>query len=85
MPRQAARTSPFQVAQGAPLPTDVFRVYEATDPFHPRPYRLALRRSREAVLQADMDCGRKLMRLGRLVLETGEEAQARRLAQALYL
>ena len=82
MPRQATLASP---APGTPLPTDVFRVYEATDPFHPRPYRLALRQSREAVLRADMDSGRRLMRLGRLVLETREEALARRLAQALYL
>lgn len=82
MPRQAPRSGP---ALGAPLPTDVFRVYEATDPFHLRPYRLALRQSREAVLRADMDAGRKLMRLGRLVLETREEGLARRLAQALYL
>lgn len=72
-------------AQSPPLPTEQFRVYEATDPFHSGPFRLALRRSREAVLLADMESGRKLLRLGRLVLQTSDEARARRMAQALYL
>lgn len=68
-----------------PLPTEIFRVYEATDPFHATPFRLALRRSREETLLADMETGRKLLRLGRLVLQTSDEAQARRMAQQLYL
>lgn len=76
--------APRQTVTGQPLPTDLFRVYEATDPFHPGTFRLALRQSREAVLRADMDSGRKLMRLGRLILQTGDEAQARRMAQALF-
>lgn len=71
--------------QQPPLPVDVFRVYEATDPFHARPYRLALRKNRESRLREDIVSGRRLLSLGRLVLETRELALARAQAEALYL
>jgi len=64
---------------------DLFRVYEATDPFHPRPYRLALRLDREKRLREDISCGRSLIALGPLVLETSELALAQAEAEALYL
>lgn len=67
------------------LPTDLYRVYEATDPFHAEPFRLGLRMAREKRLLEDISSGRKLVRLGRLVLETRELALARAAAQALYL
>ncbi len=67
------------------LPLDLFRVYEATDPFHAAPYRLALRLTREKRLLEDISSGRKLLRLGRMVLETRELALARAQSQALYL
>lgn len=70
---------------GQNLPLDMYRVYEATDPFHPRPYRLALRQTRESRLREDINAGRRLMSLGRLVLETRELAVARAQAEALYL
>jgi len=71
--------------QPCDLPAELFRVYEATDPFHPRPYRLALRLAREKRLLDDISTGRSLLRLGRIVLETRELALARAQAEALYL
>ncbi|MBU1042756.1 MAG: hypothetical protein KKF77_16830 [Proteobacteria bacterium] len=67
------------------LPTEVYRVYEATDPFHARPYRLALCLAREKRLLEDISSGRRLLRLGRLVMETCEAAQACAGAETLYL
>lgn len=67
------------------LPTELFRVYEATDPFHPRPFRLALRLAREKRLLDDISSGRSLLTLGRVLLETRELALARAQAEALYL
>jgi len=67
------------------LPLDLYRVYEATDPFHPQPYLLGLRSTRERRLLEDINSGRRLMRLGRLVLETTELALARAHSQTLYL
>lgn len=67
------------------LPAEMYRVYEATDPFHPRPFRLALSRSREMRLQEDISSGRKLLRLGRMVMETRDAAQACAQADALAL
>lgn len=72
-------------AQTALLPLDLFRVYEATDPFHPAPYNVTLRLSREKRLLEDISAGRRLLRLGRMVLETRELALARTLSQAVYL
>lgn len=69
----------------AVLPLDLFRVYEATDPFHAAPYRLTLRLARETRLLEDISSGRKLLRLGRMVLETRELALARAQSQAMYL
>ena len=66
-------------------PEDVFRVYEATDPFHALPYRLAVSLAREACLLDDIDTGRRLVRLGPVLLETREENLARRMAETLYL
>jgi len=68
-----------------PLPLDLYRIYEATDPFHPLPYRLGLCLAREARLRDDITSGRRLMRLGALVLETTELTVARAQCQALYL
>lgn len=67
------------------LPTEMYRVYEATDPFHPRPYRLALCLAREKRLLEDISSGRRLMHLGRLVMETREAALACAGAEALFL
>ncbi|HWR05153.1 MAG TPA: hypothetical protein VN419_14195 [Humidesulfovibrio sp.] len=67
------------------LPLDLFRVYEVTDPFHAAPYRLTLRLAREKRLLEDISSGRKLLRLGRMVLETRELALARAQSQAMYL
>lgn len=67
------------------LPTELYRVYEATDPFHARPYRLALCLAREKSLMEDISSGRRLLRLGRMVMETREAALACAGAEALYL
>jgi hypothetical protein len=67
------------------LPTELFRVYEATDPFHPRPYRLALRLAREQRLRDDITCGRSLLALGQMLFETRELALARAQSETLYL
>jgi hypothetical protein len=67
------------------LPTDLYRVYEATDPFHSGTYRLALCLAREKRLLEDISSGRRLLRLGRLVLETRELALARAQSEALFL
>lgn len=67
------------------LPTEMYRVYEATDPFHPRPYRLALSLAREKSLIEDISSGRKLMRLGRVLMETRDAALACACAEALSL
>jgi len=67
------------------LPTETFRVYEATDPFHAQPYRLALCLAREKCLLEDISSGRRLLRLGRMVMETREAALACAGAEALYL
>lgn len=67
------------------LPTGLYRVYEATDPFHDGTYRLALCSAREKRLLEDISSGRRLMRLGSLVLETRELALARALAETLFL
>ncbi len=75
----AAQPQPFV------LPTELFRVYEATDPFHPRPFRLALRLAREKRLLDDISSGRSLLSLGRVLLETRELALARAQAEALLL
>ena len=72
-------------AQSQPLPTDLYRVYEATDPFHHGPFRLALRQSREKRLLDDISSGRRLLSLGRVLLETRELTLARAQAEALYL
>ena len=72
-------------AQPQPLPTDLYRVYEATDPFHSGPFRLALCLAREKRLLDDISSGRRLLSLGRVVLETRELALARAQAEALYL
>ena len=66
-------------------PEDVYRVYEATDPFHARPYRLAVSLAREACLLDDIDSGRRLVRLGPVVLETREQTLARRMAETIYI
>lgn len=65
------------------LPTEMFRVYEATDPFHPRPYRLALRLSGERRILDDISAGRRLITLGRVVLETCDQRLARAQSEAL--
>ncbi len=67
------------------LPTELYRVYEATDPFHPRPYHLAICVAREKSLLEDISSGRKLLRLGRVVMETRDAAQACAQAKALSL
>ncbi|MBI5518940.1 MAG: hypothetical protein HY916_02645 [Desulfovibrio sp.] len=67
------------------LPLDLYRVYEATDPFHPAPYRVGLRLSREKRLLEDISSGRRLLRLGRMVLETRELALVRAQARAMFL
>lgn len=67
------------------LPTEVFRVYEATDPFHAQPFHLSVSLAREACLLGDIESGRRLMRLGPVVLETRERALAQRMSQAHYL
>jgi len=67
------------------LPLDLYRVYEATDPFHSGPYLLGLRLTREKRLLEDINSGRRLMCLGRMVLETTELALARAHSQTLYL
>ena len=72
-------------ATACTLPIDLYRVYEATDPFHPGPYRLALCLAREKRLLEDISSGRRLLRLGRLVLETRELALARAQSEALFL
>lgn len=72
-------------AQPYVLPTELFRVYEATDPFHPRPFRLALRLAREKRLLDDISTGRSLLSLGRVLLETRELALARAQSEALFL
>ncbi|MDP2847677.1 MAG: hypothetical protein Q8O35_05720 [Humidesulfovibrio sp.] len=79
-----AHITEHQTSQVA-LPLDLFRVYEATDPFSPAPYRVTLRLSREKRLLEDISSGRSLLRLGRLVLETRELALARAQSQAFYL
>lgn len=78
---ERAPASAFPLAEAAQL----YRVYEATDPFHPEPFRLAVSQEREARLFADIDCGRCLVRLGSVVLETREQALARTMAEALFL
>lgn len=67
------------------LPTELYRVYEATDPFHTRPYRVALCLAREKRLLEDISSGRRLLRLGRVLMETREAALACAGAEALYL
>jgi len=67
------------------LPLDLYRVYEATDPFHAAPYHLGLCLAREKRLLEDISSGRRLLRLGRLVLETRELAQARARSSTLLL
>ncbi|MHC1700150.1 MAG: hypothetical protein AB9900_04105 [Humidesulfovibrio sp.] len=67
------------------LPTEIYRVYEATDPFHAAPYRLALCLAREKCLLEDISSGRRLLRLGRLVMETREAALACAGAETLHL
>ncbi len=67
------------------LPTEVYRVYEATDPFHPRPFGVAVCLAREKCLMEDISSGRKLLRLGRVVMETRDAVLACALAEALAL
>jgi hypothetical protein len=66
-------------------PEDVYRVYEATDPFHALPFRLAVSLVREACLLDDIDTGRRLVRLGPVVLETREASLARRMSETFYM
>lgn len=73
------------LATSLPDLSKVFRVYEATDPFHPVPFRLAVSLEREARLLADIDCGRRLLRLGPVVLETRERTLARTMAEAFFM
>lgn len=70
---------------GQVLPLDLYRVYEATDPFHPAPYFLGLCLAREKRLLEDISAGRRLLHLGRLVLETRELALARARSSTLLL
>ena len=72
-------------AAGHVLPLDLYRVYEATDPFHPAPYHLGLCLAREKRLLEDISSGRRLLRLGRMVLETRELALARAQSNTLLL
>lgn len=67
------------------MPTESYRVYEATDPFHPRPFRLAISLAREKSLLEDISSGRKLLRLGRVLMETRDAAQACAQAETLAL
>lgn len=77
-------TSPT-LSAGQPLPTGLYRVYEAVDPFHAEPFCIALCLAREKRLRDDITSGRRLLQLGRLVLETTELAVARAQSQTQYL
>jgi len=77
------RRTPCQ--QPPSQPEDVYRVYEASDPFHALPFRLGVSLAREACLLDDIDTGRRLLRLGPVLLETREQALVQRMAETLYL
>ena len=72
-------------ATACTLPIDLYRVYEATDPFHSGTFRLGLCLARDKRFLEDISSGRRLLRLGRLVLETRELAVARAQAETLFL
>lgn len=57
----------------------VYRVYEAEQPGHPGVrFRIGVSAAREPALLEEISLGRRLLSLGRLVLETDDPGLARR-------
>ncbi len=65
---------------------DTCRIYEAEEPYRGvRQFLLAVRKSGESRLREDIALGRRQLRLGRMIYETTDFAQARRLADREYV
>ncbi len=66
--------------------SETYRIYEAADAIRPQDtFLVSVSTTKEKGLQEDIMLGRKLLRLGRMIFETSDMLQARRLSDRHYL